>query len=441
MDQIRYFQYHHKGIKNNFEELAPTSSSIAVHIKRAYLQCYQWVNATYMNIQTLNPLDHGYELQDDLLVPTHGEFVNIVINPDSQDSFYGWVEELFIYKRGRTRWCGVGFVAAWWNGVLSTLLPDPILWTSENVKQWLDWAVKEYGLHDMDSTKFTCVGKDLCRLTREDFSRLTTPYNGEILFSHLSFLRQRDGTIKDSLSDSIFKMKPKDYAMGHDLSYGLDLRATNYFKYFVGPIDHNDKPKGMQRKITSWNLMSIFRCLISLFSKTEMTPPRRDRCFCLASICDPSKVFTKKKTTPKVMALPSTSKILLQHVLRAHLQVMLWKAANCLTPINKSNNKASRQTAPPRHTAKSIMSNPAYDTRRPRLLYYHDHAPVINCALKQLGFVRHFVSVYLNDPAWDKFVVRLALAVVLRYIECKIGPISAIKSSKDPSVGGHLEIT
>ncbi|KAG1679765.1 Mitogen-activated protein kinase 15 [Nymphon striatum] len=70
MDQIRYFQYHHKGIKNNFEELAPTSSSIAVHIKRAYLQCYQWINATYMNIQTLNPLDHGYELQDDLLVPT-----------------------------------------------------------------------------------------------------------------------------------------------------------------------------------------------------------------------------------------------------------------------------------------------------------------------------------------------------------------------------------
>ncbi|KAG1670900.1 hypothetical protein GQR58_016621 [Nymphon striatum] len=70
MDQIRYFQYHHKGIKNNFEELAPTSSSIALHIKRAYLQCYQWVNATYMNIQTLNPLDHGYELQDDLLVPT-----------------------------------------------------------------------------------------------------------------------------------------------------------------------------------------------------------------------------------------------------------------------------------------------------------------------------------------------------------------------------------
>ena len=41
MDKIRYFQYHHKGIKNNFEKLAPMSSSTALHIKRAYLQCYR----------------------------------------------------------------------------------------------------------------------------------------------------------------------------------------------------------------------------------------------------------------------------------------------------------------------------------------------------------------------------------------------------------------
>ena len=40
MDKIRHFQHHHKGIKNNFEKLAPMSSSTALHIKRAYLQCY-----------------------------------------------------------------------------------------------------------------------------------------------------------------------------------------------------------------------------------------------------------------------------------------------------------------------------------------------------------------------------------------------------------------
>jgi len=40
------------------------------------------------------------------------------------------------------------------------------------------------------------------------------------------------------------------------------------------------------------------------------------------------KLFTKKKKTTKIMALPPMSANLLLHVLRAHLQVMLWKAAD-----------------------------------------------------------------------------------------------------------------
>ena len=49
-------------------------------------------------------------------------------------------------------------------------------------------------------------------------------------------------------------------------------------------------------------------------------------------------LFTKKKKNPKVMALPPTSANLLQHILRAHLQVMLWKAANCQGPPDESTN-------------------------------------------------------------------------------------------------------
>ena len=36
------------------------------------------------------------------------------------------------------------------------------------------------------------------------------------------------------------------------------------------------------------------------------------------------------KRNPKVVALPPTSVNLLQHILRAHLQVMLWKASDCV---------------------------------------------------------------------------------------------------------------
>ena len=49
-------------------------------------------------------------------------------------------------------------------------------------------------------------------------------------------------------------------------------------------------------------------------------------------------LFTKKKKSPKIMALPPTSVNLLQHVLRAHLQVMLWKAADCEAPPNESTD-------------------------------------------------------------------------------------------------------
>ena len=49
------------------------------------------------------------------------------------------------------------------------------------------------------------------------------------------------------------------------------------------------------------------------------------------------KLFTKKKKkTPKVMALPPTSANLLQHALLAHLQTMLWKAAEHQGPPNES---------------------------------------------------------------------------------------------------------
>ena len=49
-------------------------------------------------------------------------------------------------------------------------------------------------------------------------------------------------------------------------------------------------------------------------------------------------LFAKKKKNPKVMALPPTSANLMQHILRAHLQVMLWKAADCKGPPDESTD-------------------------------------------------------------------------------------------------------
>jgi len=48
------------------------------------------------------------------------------------------------------------------------------------------------------------------------------------------------------------------------------------------------------------------------------------------------RLFTKRKKPPKVTSLPPTSPNLLQHILRAHLQVMFWKAAENVAPPDES---------------------------------------------------------------------------------------------------------
>uniref|UniRef100_A0A8C7WAL2 Fli-1 proto-oncogene, ETS transcription factor n=1 Tax=Oncorhynchus mykiss TaxID=8022 RepID=A0A8C7WAL2_ONCMY len=68
---------------------------------------------------------------------------------------------------------------------------DPSLWSQDHVRQWLEWAIKEYGLLEMDTAMFQNTdGKELCKMSKDDFLRLTTMYNAEVLLSHLNYLRE-----------------------------------------------------------------------------------------------------------------------------------------------------------------------------------------------------------------------------------------------------------
>ncbi|KFV49850.1 Friend leukemia integration 1 transcription factor, partial [Tyto alba] len=72
---------------------------------------------------------------------------------------------------------------------------DPTLWTQEHVRQWLEWAIKEYGLMEIDTTIFQNMdGKELCKMNKDDFLRTTSLYNTEVLLSHLSYLRETFST-------------------------------------------------------------------------------------------------------------------------------------------------------------------------------------------------------------------------------------------------------
>ncbi|XP_051922816.1 fli-1 proto-oncogene, ETS transcription factor-related sequence isoform X3 [Hippocampus zosterae] len=80
---------------------------------------------------------------------------------------------------------------------------DPEVWTQDHVRQWLDWAIKEYVLEEVDVMLFQALdGKALCKLTKEDMMHLTSAYNADILLSHLNYLRQSSPTFSYSTTTS-----------------------------------------------------------------------------------------------------------------------------------------------------------------------------------------------------------------------------------------------
>lgn len=88
--------------------------------------------------------------------------------------------------------------------ILCSVAPaDPTLWSTDHVRQWLEWAVKEYGLPDVDILLFQNIdGKELCKMTKDDFQRLTPSYNADILLSHLHYLRESKPVLRRVCSQS-----------------------------------------------------------------------------------------------------------------------------------------------------------------------------------------------------------------------------------------------
>uniref|UniRef100_A0A3B4WRD2 Fli-1 proto-oncogene, ETS transcription factor n=1 Tax=Seriola lalandi dorsalis TaxID=1841481 RepID=A0A3B4WRD2_SERLL len=109
---------------------------------------------------------------------------------------------------------------------------DPSLWSQDHVRQWLEWAIKEYGLLEIDTAMFQNTdGKELCKMSKDDFLRLTTMYNAEVLLSHLNYLRESKYT-QCKLSARISKESSILISTGHMLLYHM----SNQYPYqILGP--------------------------------------------------------------------------------------------------------------------------------------------------------------------------------------------------------------
>ncbi|XP_062842149.1 fli-1 proto-oncogene, ETS transcription factor-related sequence isoform X2 [Trichomycterus rosablanca] len=97
---------------------------------------------------------------------------------------------------------------------------DPEVWTQDHVRQWVEWAIKEYSLGDVDVSLFLSLdGKTLCKMTKDDMMRLTSAYNTDILLSHLTYLRQSSPTFSYPTTPTNTQPQPR-----------LQVKAENSFE-------------------------------------------------------------------------------------------------------------------------------------------------------------------------------------------------------------------
>ncbi|XP_042199905.1 Friend leukemia integration 1 transcription factor isoform X3 [Callorhinchus milii] len=113
---------------------------------------------------------------------------------------------------------------------------DPTLWSQEHVRQWLEWAVKEYGLVDVHANLLhNTDGKELCQMNKDDFLRLTSLYNAEVLLSHLNYLRESSSPL--TYSTSTHTDQPARLPAKEDPSYDSSRRSA-----WGGNMSHVTKP-------------------------------------------------------------------------------------------------------------------------------------------------------------------------------------------------------
>ncbi|KAM3868705.1 protein C-ets-2 [Diretmus argenteus] len=62
---------------------------------------------------------------------------------------------------------------------------NPCQWTKQHVLQWLQWAVNEFSLADVNYFRFEMNGQQLCDLGKDNFLQLAPDFVGDILWEHL----------------------------------------------------------------------------------------------------------------------------------------------------------------------------------------------------------------------------------------------------------------
>ncbi|ALC46776.1 Ets97D [Drosophila busckii] len=63
-------------------------------------------------------------------------------------------------------------------------------WTQAHVSHWLEWAIKEFELRDINMNDWCINGQELCAMTHEWFSRKLPRDPGNVFWTHLQLLKE-----------------------------------------------------------------------------------------------------------------------------------------------------------------------------------------------------------------------------------------------------------
>ncbi|KAG7153508.1 DNA-binding protein Ets97D-like [Homarus americanus] len=75
---------------------------------------------------------------------------------------------------------------------LDPLSFDPLEWTGNHIRQWLSWAVYQFGLQNVDvnNANWGLTGQELFGLSQTEFRKLVPDDPGDVFYMHFELLRR-----------------------------------------------------------------------------------------------------------------------------------------------------------------------------------------------------------------------------------------------------------
>ncbi|XP_023163690.2 DNA-binding protein Ets97D [Drosophila hydei] len=143
-------------------------------------------------------------------------------------------------------------------------------WTPAHVAHWLEWAVKEFELRDLNMDEWLITGQALCAMTHEQFSRKLPRDPGNVFWTHLQLLKECNFvSVVHKQAEELRKPKQTKSATGANIS-GVGLEQRIMRKSFQSvksndssesspapqsPSHHNSIGSGNNGQVQLWQFL------------------------------------------------------------------------------------------------------------------------------------------------------------------------------------------